>query len=222
MFWCCQSLFKYLPQHDDIFPQIAQRLDKGRFVFIRHDSEVVNQIFYTRLELAFQKYNLSHEKYCIFLPRLKARMFAGVTALADVFLDNIGWSGNNTIMESTLYNNVPIVTWPGTLMRSRHAKAILDVMGIVETIASSKADYIEIAIRLGEDSAYRRSISEKVNHSKHKLYNDLTPVRALEDFLNQVVRQPKSLPDWQHSEARVRLNKPQLNESEFNQWKFND
>lgn len=34
MFWCCQSLFKYLPQHDDVFPRIAEELAKCKFVFI--------------------------------------------------------------------------------------------------------------------------------------------------------------------------------------------
>ena len=33
MFWCCQSLFKYLPQHDDVFPRIARNLDRAKFVF---------------------------------------------------------------------------------------------------------------------------------------------------------------------------------------------
>ena len=69
--------------------------------------------------------------------------------LCDVFLDSIGWSGCNSTLES-LACNLPIVTLRGALMRGRHSAAILQMMGIGETIAGSIEDYIGIAARLGE------------------------------------------------------------------------
>ncbi len=192
LFWCCQSLFKYLPQHDDLFPRIAQKLSAAKFVFIKLESELANDIFSQRLARSFQNFNLNYQDYCLFLPRLNAHAFLGTTAIADVFLDNIGWSGNNTTMESTLFN-LPIVTLPGEMMRSRHTMAILTMMGIKETIAQNKEQYIEIALRLGQDVEYRKQISQKIALNKGKLYEDLAPVRALEDFLFNVLnRQRKS------------------------------
>lgn len=191
MFWCCQSLFKYLPQHDDIFPRIAKELINCKFVFIKHLSDAsdkVTEIFQQRLSRAFEEFGLNYQDYCLFMPRLKGSKFAGVTAIADVFLDNIGWSGNNTIMESTAHN-LPIVTYPGDLMRARHAVAILKMMGIEETIASSKDEYVKIAVRLGQDAQYRQQISELVAQNKHKLYEDLEPITALEDFILNTVDQ---------------------------------
>ena len=190
MFWCCQSLFKYLPQHDDVFPRIAQKLANAKFVFIKLESELSTSVFCQRLERAFQKFNLNYQDYCLFLPRLNVNAFAGVTAIADVFLDNIGWSGNNTTMESTAYN-LPIVTLPGEMMRSRHTMAILTMMGITETIAQDKEQYIQIAVRLGQDANYRQHIAQQIARNKYKLYQDLTPVRALEDFLLQIVNKPR-------------------------------
>ena len=35
-YWCAQSLFKYLPQHDEVFPRIAREAGDCQFVFIRH------------------------------------------------------------------------------------------------------------------------------------------------------------------------------------------
>lgn len=190
MFWCCQSLFKYLPQHDDIFPRIAQQLDNAKFVFIKLESELSTDIFCQRLARAFQQFNLNYQDYCLFLPRLDSNAFAGTTAIADVFLDNIGWSGNNTTMESTAYN-LPIVTLPGSMMRSRHTMAILTMMGIEETIAQNKEQYIQIAVLLGQDGGYRHQIAQKIALNKHKLFGDLTTVRALENFLLQVVDKPR-------------------------------
>ena len=69
--------------------------------------------------------------------------------------------------------------------------AILKMMGIEETIASSKEEYVQIAIRMGRDAEYRQYICELVAKNKHKLYNDLKPVRALEQFLFDVVGKRK-------------------------------
>lgn len=189
-FWCCQSLFKYLPNHDDVFPSIAKELENSKFVFIKHPSQEVTEVFRQRLNHAFAALGLDYQNHCLFLSTLNDTQFAGTTALADVFLDSIGWSGCNSTLES-IAHNIPVVTLPGELMRGRHSLAILKMMGIEETIASNKAEYVQIAIRLGKDAEYRQYISQQVAENKHKLYGDLKPVRALEDFLLQVVNKPR-------------------------------
>ena len=190
LFWCCQSLYKYLPNHDDVFPSIAKELGNAKFVFIKHESEYITGVFHQRLNNAFTAFGLDYQKHCLFLPSMNDSKFAGTTALADVFLDSIGWSGCNSTLES-IAHNIPVVTLPGELMRGRHSLAILKMMGIEETIASNKADYVQIAIRLGKDAEYRQYISQKVAENKHKLYSDLKPVRALEDFLLHLVNKPR-------------------------------
>ena len=200
MFWCCQSLFKYLPQHDDVFPRIARNLDRAKFVFIKAKSEIATEIFQKRLATSFKQSGLDYQNYCIFLPRLRAEDFVGITAIADVFLDNIGWSGCNTTLES-ISHSIPIVTLPGKFMRGRHTSAILKMLGIEATIAGSKDEYIQIAIRLGQDRDRRRSIARQIAQNKSKLYNDLSPVRALEDFLFEVLNKPRKLAEPLVNEA---------------------
>lgn len=187
VFWCCQSLFKYLPQHDDIFPRIAQQLNNSKFIFIRApQSEAITKIFCQRLNKAFDEYGLNFANFCVILPRLSNAEFVGITAISDIFLDSIGWSGCNTAMESTRFD-LPIVTLPGELMRARHAMAILKMMGIEQTIASSKEEYIEIAVRLGSNPRYRREITQQVAANKHRLYEDYQPIEALQKFLLELV-----------------------------------
>ena len=41
LYWCCQSLFKYLPQYDRTFAEIALAVPKARFLFIAHKSAAV-------------------------------------------------------------------------------------------------------------------------------------------------------------------------------------
>ena len=194
MFWCCQSLFKYLPQHDDIFPRIARELPHAKFVFIELASKFATDTFRQRLQGAFAQFDLDDRDYCLFLPRLSANAFNGTTAIADVFLDNISWSGNNTVMESTAYN-LPVVTLPGDLMRGRHALAILTMMGVTETIAKNKDEYIQIAVRLGRDKNYRQQVARQMAIAKQLLYQDLQPVRALENFIFKILNKPRQLDD---------------------------
>ncbi|MGD1863056.1 MAG: tetratricopeptide repeat protein [Phormidesmis sp.] len=200
MFWCCQSLFKYLPQHDDVFPRIAKELPNSKFVFITSShSQHITDVFRQRLQMAFAAVGLAYEAYCLFLPRMDSGTFAGAMALADIFLDSIGWSGDNTAMESTAFN-LPIVTWPGSMMRGRHSMAILQMMGVEETIAASKAEYIEMAVCLGQHADYRQRVSQQIENNKHKLYEDIQPVRALEEFLIKAVNKPRFAQDSAVSE----------------------
>ncbi|WP_413167413.1 tetratricopeptide repeat protein [Capilliphycus salinus ALCB114379] len=203
MFWCCQSLYKYLPQYDWVFPEIAGRLKTCKFVFIKYHgdaSERVTKVFGQRLRHAFEQWGLDYQDYCIFLPRLQAGQFAGTTALADVFLDSIGWSGCNSSLEAIAYD-VPMVTLPGELMRSRHTLAFLKRMGIEETIAADPDDYVSIAVRLGEDAEFRQSIRQRIAENKSKLYGDLKPVLALEDLIVNSVNTLK----FSHQKRSVRL-----------------
>ncbi|MBL1211283.1 hypothetical protein, partial [Geminocystis sp. GBBB08] len=55
-----------------------------------------------------------------------------------------------------------------------------------ETIASSEEEYIEIAVRLGNDSSYREEIREKIKANHHRVYDDLECIKALEEFYLQV------------------------------------
>jgi tetratricopeptide (TPR) repeat protein len=71
----------------------------------------------------------------------KSRFAAG---LSDVFLDSIGWSGCNSALEC-LTRALPIVTFEGATMRGRHSAAILRMIGVEDTIATTVDDYVAIA-----------------------------------------------------------------------------
>ena len=195
MFWCCQSLFKYLPRHDDVFPRIARELDSACFVFLAGHGGIVEQRVKDRLAAAFMREGLDANRYCCFLDRLPKPIFAAVTAMADVFLDSIGWSGCNSAMEAIAADR-PLLTLAGDHMRGRHTSAFLQLMGMKEWIASDKDKYIEMAVLLGRDGDLRRTISDQIRKRKHLLYRDPKPVRALETFLTQTVEQyePKASP----------------------------
>ena len=134
---------------------------------------------------------LNASNYCVFLEPLSPDKFVAAIGQCDVFLDSIGWSGCNSLLES-LAHNLPIVTTPGPLMRGRHGAAILRMMGITDTIADTVETYISIAARLANHPDERRALSRKIAERKYRLYHDRACISALEGFLDRVARQQEA------------------------------
>jgi protein O-GlcNAc transferase len=187
LFHCCQSLFKFLPQYDIVFARIAQEVEDCQFIFASHpQSSFITEQIRSRIYQAFNRFNLNAEDYVVFLPFLGMNLYEALNCISDVFLDPIGWSGCNSVLEA-INRNLPVVTYPDKFMRSREGSAILTMMGLTEIIPQSVDDYIKIAIRLGKDFEWRRFISEKIAQNKHLLYRDRTSIIALEIFIEQSV-----------------------------------
>jgi len=186
LYWVGHQAATFLPQHDDIYARITERVPDSQMVFIETRGESAISAFRERMDRAFSARGLSSSSRCVFLPPLQPQDFAAVTRLMDVGLDTIGWSGCNTTLETLMYD-VPVVTLPGSRTRTRHAFAFLTMMGVTETIARSSDDFVEIAARLGNDPAWRRTISEKVASTKARCYRDRECVSALEEFFERCV-----------------------------------
>lgn len=187
VFWSAQSLYKYLPQHDDIYARIARDAGDCQFVFLRHHGGAVTDVVRARLARAFAAHGLDADRYCLFLPRMSQGKFVAAAGLADIFLDSIGWSACNSALES-LAHDLPIVTYAAPTMRGRHSTAILNMLGVPETIGRSPDEVVAIAVRLARHPDERREIVARMAAEKHRLYFDRAPVVALQDFLERAVR----------------------------------
>jgi protein O-GlcNAc transferase len=188
VYWCCQSLPKYLPQFDGVFARIAAEVGDCQFTFIEFGGgKAVTEMFRNRLECAFKSVGLHAAEHCVFLPRLAPDRFVAAIGQCDVVLDSIGWSGCNSILES-LVHNVPIVTLAGEMMRGRHTAAILDMMDVQETTARTIDEYVAIAGFLGRNVERRNELSTEIANKKHRIYRDRTCITALEAFLDSAVR----------------------------------
>ncbi|RJQ82979.1 MAG: tetratricopeptide repeat protein [Desulfobacteraceae bacterium] len=183
MYLSTQSLFKYLPQHDDIYPRIAREVPDALFVFIAHGNAGVTGKLKRRLSQAFEKEGARAE--LIFVPRLTHADFLGLNLAADVLLDTLEWSGGKTTLEA-IACDLPVVTCPGRFMRGRHAYAFLKRMGLKETMAVDKDEYVRIAVHLGRDALFRTQVRDRIRRTKSMLFNDASVVQALEAFYRRV------------------------------------
>jgi len=186
IFFSGQSLFKYLPQYDCLFPAIARAIPESRFVFVAHASTHITERFKRRLERAFAVDGLDGRAHIVVVPHLSTAEFHGLMQASDVFLDNPEWSGCNTSLEA-MGRGLPAITLPGQFMRGRHTFSFLKMMELDDLIASDIESYIALAIRMGTDPAAREEARKRITERLPCLYSDLECVRALEGFIDQAV-----------------------------------
>jgi predicted O-linked N-acetylglucosamine transferase (SPINDLY family) len=182
IFVCPGVPFKYAPADDRVFTAIARRLGRCQFAFFKYPLERLTRRLMQRLEASFRHAGLAFEEHVVEVPWLTKPQFASLMRQADAFLDTIGFSGFNTAMQA-VEAGLPIVTKDGRFLRGRLASGILKRIGARELIVESNDEYVELAIRLVQDGAFSARMRQQIERSRHILFRDAVPVRALEDFL---------------------------------------
>jgi len=181
----CQSLFKYRPAYDDVFPRIAERVPNARFLFLAQSGMAGDAAFRGRLHDAFARRGLDWQRFCVLTPPVEPAAFPSLLRCADVFLDSIGWSGCNTTLEA-ITCDLPVVTMPSGTMRGNHSAAILTAMGLRDWVAGSVEVYVDLAARLARADE-RAGLAALIRARRDRLFRDMRPIRALETFLHDAV-----------------------------------
>jgi predicted O-linked N-acetylglucosamine transferase (SPINDLY family) len=85
-----------------------------------------------------------------FYPRLPKQRFLELVATTDVALDPFPYNGGATTCDC-LWMGVPVVTLAGSHGFARSGASLLAGAGLAEWVASSVADYVDIAARMAQD-----------------------------------------------------------------------
>jgi len=184
---CPGTPFKYAPEHDQIFVSIAKKLSKCQFVFFESLEGPISRVLKNRLSKAFEHENLNAVDFIRMIPWQKTENFYGLMQKADVFLDTIGFSGFNTAIQA-IECGLPIVTREGLFLRGRLASGILRRIDITELITNNAEEYISLVVKLVHDKEFRQVIQEKIVANRSILFDDIAPIRALEEFLLERVQ----------------------------------
>lgn len=182
LYVCPQTLFKLHPDFDAVIGGILARDPRGVVVLIRGDFSEWTEALQRRFAAAMPAVCDRIE----FVPRLQKADFLGLLAAGAVVLDTIHFNGMNSSLEAFAVGT-PIVTLPTGLQRGRHTQAMYRKMGIGDCIARSIEDYVDIAVRLGTDAAFRQDVRERILARNHVLYEDPRVVREFERFFAAAV-----------------------------------
>lgn len=178
VYYCPQSLFKFLPDFDLVLADILCQDPVGQVALMEgscvHWTELLRQRFRQTIPQVM-------ERIC-FLPRLNFDVYLNLIAQSDVMLDTFPFGGGLTTHDA-LAVGTPVVTFPSQFMRGRATYYCYQKMGMMDCVAESPQHYVEIALRLGTDAAFRERIKAKILATHQVLYEDMEAVRELEEFL---------------------------------------
>lgn len=202
VYYCGQSLQKYLPKYDDVYARIAQQVPKAKFVFIEHAENVaVAGTFKLRLATHFHARGLDPAQFLHFVPFQEQSGYRALHMLADITLDSLGWSGANTTFEALELGGL-VLTYGDRFMRGRHTVGCLKLMDVPDLIASSLDDYVQKAITLGQSPAERQRLRTKLAAALPVLHTDPGLGEALNEFYT------KAYDDWAASDQGAAATAP--------------
>ncbi len=187
---CPGTPFKYTPQGDAALAALAARLQargEGRLVFFRSKREAMSARIEQRMRQVFAKGGVDYDRTVVWIPTLDRDRFFGLMQRATAMLDTIGFSGFNTALQG-LECGLPVVAWEGEFMRGRLASGPLRHLGLDALVAASQAEYVEIALRLVDDAAWRAHIRDEIAQRRQALFDDRSSVKALEEALFEAAR----------------------------------
>lgn len=165
-----QHLNKWLPKDDVLLKSITETTGQPLVIF---------DYGYPAVVKAFKNRMKRLEVPVQWVPMIHKGLFMRFMELADVALDPPDFSGGHTNY-LTLAQKTPVVHLPSSLMRGRQALAQLTIAGVPQMVAANHEDYVSIATNKDLLDSVRAQIQSEA------LFDDLKPLRALEDYIEQV------------------------------------
>src|SRR5580658_5881887 len=190
---CPGTPFKYQPEHDHIFVDIARNAPAVQFVFFRPSVTTLANRLQARIAKEFEAAGLNAADHVRFIRWLNFQEFHCLLRRADAMLDTIGFSGYNTAVQA-MECSLPVVTREGRFLRGRLASGVLRRMELTELIAQTKAEYVNLAVRLATDRPYQAHIRQEIQQRRSVLIDDQSAMGPFQDFLESVAR-PDGQPD---------------------------
>jgi protein O-GlcNAc transferase len=184
---CPGTPFKYQPEHDHIFAEIARGVPDAQLVFFRPSVATLANLLEVRITKQFEAAGLNVMDHVRFIRWLNFHEFHCLLRHADVMLDTIGFSGYNTAVQA-IECGLPVVTREGRFLRGRLASGVLRRMDLTELIVQTKADYVNLVVRLVTDRDYQAHIRQEIQQRRSVLFDDQSAMGPFQDFLESVAR----------------------------------
>ena len=183
LYLCLQHPRKFHPDFDPILAEILRRDPQGILVISRGRFPYLVDLLLKRWQTTMP--DVIRQIRAV--PWLDYHdTYLNLLALADVALDTLHFGSGLTAYD-TLAVATPLVTLRGRFMRDRYTYGLYHKMGLLDCIATSVEAYIETALQLGTNPAYRADISAKIDQANPVIFEDTSIVNDLTDFFEVVL-----------------------------------
>ncbi|MBF0448664.1 MAG: tetratricopeptide repeat protein [Magnetococcales bacterium] len=180
LYLCHQTLYKIHPDFDTILADILTRDPKGKILFVDGVERNWSAMLKKRLAQTIRD-GLSTRIH--FLKPMAHDRFMGLISIADVVLDTPHFNGMTSALE-VFSMGIPCVTLPGNLQRGRHVQGMYRRMGLVDLIAKTSEQYVDLSLRLTHDEPFRRKLRDQILARKHLLFHDQKIINCFEQFFS--------------------------------------
>jgi protein O-GlcNAc transferase len=182
LYFCLQRPLKLHPDFDPLIAGILRGDPRGRVVLLEGASglaaaQVAERHRTTMPDVADR---------VVWLPQRPRGEYLRLLSLADAVLDPVPYGAGSSAYD-VFSHDLPLVTLPGPYNAGRYALACYRRMGLTDLVASTPAQYVELAVRLGTDPAFRGEARGRIARSSPALFEDEEVVRAHEDFFERAI-----------------------------------
>jgi protein O-GlcNAc transferase len=184
---CPGTPFKYQPEHDHTFADIARKIPDAQLVFFRPSITALANLLEARVTKQFEAAGLNVKDHVRFIRWLNFHEFHCLLRHATVLLDTIGFSGYNTAVQA-MECGLPLVTREGRFLRGRLASAVLRRMKLTELIAQDKSEYVTLVAKLVTDGDYIAYIRHEIQQRRSVLFDDQSAMSPFQEFLESTAR----------------------------------
>jgi len=176
IYFCAQSLFKINPIYDEYIVKILKNVPNSIIVFLDGNEKI---------KILERLNNQGIGSQIKFLPMMTHFGYMNLINVSDIFLDIYPFGGCNSSFEAFSLNKV-IVTQPSIMINGRFTTGFYKKMDLEEYVCNSKEEYIDFAIKLGNDKEYRQSIEKKITEKKDCLFSDKESIQEWKDDLIKI------------------------------------
>lgn len=177
IYFCIQSLFKLNPLYDPYIVGILSKVPNA--ILLLSDNNEKQKIVER-----FNNTGVGHKFK--FMPGAQHFLFMNLMHISDVCLDVYPFGGCNSSFEGFTLGK-PIVTHPSKMINGRFTSGFYKKMGLEKYICSNKDSYIKFAVKLGNDSVYRKSVENDILSNKSKLFEDKETIQEWKDDLIKIM-----------------------------------
>ena len=181
LYYCPQNLFKLHPDFDAAIQAILDLDPEGEILLLESRKSWAELV-----RLRFSRTLGPLQARVRFLPHMAYRDYLDYLTAADVILDPFHFGGCNSSCDA-LSLAVPVVTLPGLQLPGRFTLGLYKEIDLDRCIARSPEDFVEIAVRLGREPDYRKSVSEQISARSARLFDRPDAGLALGEELLRLV-----------------------------------
>jgi predicted O-linked N-acetylglucosamine transferase (SPINDLY family) len=197
-----QNILKIHPDMDDVFDQILSNDNSGALVIIGSDKKGKHEALKARLKPLFTKY----PDRIFLLERQASVGYFSIIRHAHIILDTFYYNAGANTNADVLACNKPFVTHEWDQHRGRFSAGVYNQMQIENApIATSKEEYIELALKLANDEKYRLHIEHQIESNKDLFFNTIEAVSDLENFVQKAIQDAFPRKSFDKSNVKKKL-----------------